>query len=328
MTDTQQATPEASAPTTEAQAPTTIDERMSALAEALTPAGEDSDYATDAPAKKSAKADDDAKPEKVEASEVDAAKAERHQRREALRKAAAERNEFVERRKQQSVGQQSQQEVAQLQAEVQRLKGLEAAMRDPARFFEVASTVADPRELSQWLEKAVNDPSAIVSEAAAKRAREAVSPELEAMKAKVEAMERTYEAQTQQARVAQERAAEAEFISHASRQGEDTAVAVWREAFGDSQLITLANNLLPELPEGSSMADLLDIVEERCASIIQRLHRNPSKQPKKPEQPAQKNISARARADRTEIEDPEAAMASLSVDERFRLLAQQLNNSR
>lgn len=54
---------------------------------------------------------------------------------------------------------------------MQRLKGLEAAMRDPARFFEVASTVADPRELSQWLEKAVNDPSAIVSEAAAKRAR-------------------------------------------------------------------------------------------------------------------------------------------------------------
>lgn len=65
MTDTQQATPEASAPTTEAQDPTTIDERMSALAEALTPAGEDSDYATDAPAKKSAKADDDVKPEKV-----------------------------------------------------------------------------------------------------------------------------------------------------------------------------------------------------------------------------------------------------------------------
>lgn len=331
MTDTQQA-PEAPSPAAPA-ASTSIEERVDALKQSLTPTGGDSDYEDSAPPKPKAKEDDDAKPEKVEAKDESPealAKAERLARREALRQREAqrkERDEYFKARKAQQPPQ-PQEDTAALQAEVQRLKSIESAMRDPARFIEAAMGVGvDPAEIINYVNRAVNDPSAIAADVAAKRAKEVVSPELEAMKAEVAAIKRAHEEQIQQARIAQERAAEAEFIAHAAKQGEASAISAWREAFGDQQLITLANHLVKELPEGSTMEDLLDVVEERCDSIIQRLSR-PAKQPKKPEHPAQKNISARARADRTEIDDPEAAMASLSVDERFRLLATQLNNSR
>lgn len=332
MTDTQQAPTEASSAAAPA-ASTSIEERVDALKQSLTPVGEDSDYTEQLPPKPKAKEDDDAKPEKAEAKDESPealAKAERLARREALRQREAqrkERDEYFKARKAQQPPQ-PQEDTAALQAEVQRLKKNEAAMRDPAHFIEAAMGVGvDPAEIINYVNRAVNDPSAIAADVAAKRAKEVVSPELEAMKAEVAAIKRAHEEQIQQARIAQERAAEAEFIAHAAKQGEASAISAWREAFGDQQLITLANHLVKELPEGSTMEDLLDVVEERCDSIIQRLSR-PAKQPKKPEHPAQKNISARARADRTEIDDPEAAMASLSVDERFRLLATQLNNSR
>lgn len=339
---TQQAAPEVTspAPTEAGQASTTIDERMAALAESLTPVGEDSDYEGEPKAApKKAKSDDDEKPAKAskddaekEASPEDEARAARLKRREDLRaaeKARKEKNAFLEQRRQEESAKRSEADTEATRAELQRLKAIEASLTDPARFFEVAQGVGvDPRQLSAWLEKAANDPASMAAELATKKAREAVSPELEAMRAEVAAIKRAHEEQIQQARVAQERAAEAEFVALASRQGEGSAVAQWHEAFGDQQLIALANNLLPELPEGSTMEDLLDVVEERCSSIIQRLKGNPTKQPRKPEQPAQKNISSRARAERTEIDDPEAAMAGLSVDERFRLLATQLNNAR
>lgn len=330
MTDTQQASPEAASPATPS---TTVEERVDALKQSLTPTGGDSDYEDAAPPKPKAKEDDDAKTEKAEAKDESPeaiAKAERLTRREALRQREAQRkekNEYFQARKAQQATQ-PQEDTAALQAEVQRLKSIESAMRDPARFIEAAMGAGvDPAEIISYVNRAVNDPGAIAADIAAKRAKEVVSPELEAMRAEVAAIKQAHEAQIEQAKIAQERAAEAEFISHVARQGEESAISAWREAFGDSQLIALANHVVKELPEGSTMEDLLDVVEERCSGIIQRLSRT-SKQPKKPEHPAQKNISARARADRTEIDDPEAAMASLSVDERFRLLATQLNNSR
>lgn len=330
MTETQQSAPETQA--TPEAAPS-IDDRVAELASKLTPTGDDSDYASDSlPANADKKDESEPAKEAKEESTDDPERAARKARREAIRAKQAERNAYVEQRRAQT--QQRQQEapqadIAQMQAELQRLKAVEESLKDPARFFEVAANVGvDPNGLSSWLEKAINDPHAVAAEVAAKRAKEVVSPEIEAVKQELAAMKAFHEQQIQQARIASERAAEAELIAHASKLGESSAVNTWREAFGDSQIIALANACLPELPEGSTMLDLLDLVEERCEFAIQKLTKQPVKQPKKTEQPAQKNISARTRAERTELDDPEAALAGLSVDERVRLLTAQLNNSR
>lgn len=329
MSETQQSAPETQA--TPEAAPS-LDDRVAALASKLTPiGGEESDYASDAP--KLAKDDEEPAKEAKEESTDDPERAARKARREAIRAKQAERNAFVEQRRAQT--QQRQQEapqadIAKMQAELQRLKSVEESLKDPARFFEAAATVGvDPNGLSSWLEKAINDPHAIAADVAAKRAKEVVSPEIEAVKQELAEMKAFHEQQIQQARAASERAAEAELIAHASKLGESSAVNTWREAFGDSQIIALANACLPELPQGSTMLDLLDLVEERCEFAIQKLTKQPlAKQPKKTEQPAQKNISARTRAEQTELDDPEAALAGMSVDERVRLLTAQLNNSR
>lgn len=330
MTETQQAAPETQA-TPEASS---VDDRVSALASVLKPTGgEDSDYASDAAAKPAAKDDEEPAKEAKEESTDDPERAARKARREAIRAKQAERNAFVEQRRVQT--QQRQQEapqadIAKMQAELQRLKSVEESFKDPARFFEAAvSAGVDPNGLSSWLEKAINDPHAIAADVAAKRAKEVVSPEIEAVKQELAQMKAFHEQQIQQAAAASERAAEAELIAHASKLGEDSATNQWREAFGDSQIIALANACLSELPPGSTMLDLLDLVEERCEFAIQKLtKKQPAKQLKKTEQPAQKNISARTRAEQTELEDPEAALAGMSVDERVRLLTAQLNNSR
>ena len=107
-------------------------------------------------------------------------------------------------------------------------------------------------------------------------------------------MKAFHEQQIQQARIASERAAEAELIAHASKLGESSAVNTWREAFGDSQIIALANACLPELPRAPPCSTSLTSSRSVASSPSRSSRSNPSNSPRKPNNQHRKT-SARER---------------------------------
>ena len=75
------------------------------------------------------------------------------------------------------------------------------------------------------------------------------------------------------------------------------------------------------------MLDLLDLVEERCEFAIQKLTKQPSNSPRKPNNQHRKTSAREREQSEPSLTTRKQPLADLSVDERVRLLTAQLNNS-
>lgn len=211
----------------------------------------------------------------------------------------------------------------------QRLSAAEqirARITDKSEFFAVAKEAGvTPQELANWLQSAADDPNVVMRE----QARKAIDPEIARLNAQVEQMAAIMRRQEEHNAAQSEQAAQREFMSIVQARP-DSTLARFQAKYGAEKVLAMADAAARsgEIPQGSSLQDLADVLDERLSELsgigapapLQKQSPKASKSPS----PATRNINSRLTSERTSVASVEDDLDSMSVEERMKWLASQM----